>query len=267
MHYTIDTLHKSLSDLLEHSRKEDAEKEKNEVVKNEKAIQELPPLRFSSLQTEELEIEDNEEPSIDPPEPIRDSKLSVYRPIQDVKKTQDGFVPDGFPVFRRADLNAVFNGRIYSDAFYEDSYYGTLCEMVKYVIDIEGPLLLNDLVARIRDVHGFGRAGSQIRHRVESALDKEKHLVHNPNGDEFVWPTDKLDSREIQPRLPGSDDDIRMPRQIPLEELVALARHCVRPHFDALRGMMLYLRIKRKGPDVRRRLTEAIAIASKDTDK
>lgn len=264
---TIDTLHKSLSDLLERSRKEDAEKEKNEKEKIEKTIQESPYLRISSLQTEEPGIGDDEESSFEPPEPIKDPQLPEFRSGRDVEKTQDGFVPDGFPVFRRADLNTMFIGRIYSDAFNEDSYYGTLCEMVKYVIDIEGPLLLNDLVTRVRDVHGFGRAGSRIRHRVESALDMEKHLVRYPNGDEFVWPTDKLDSREIQPRLPESDVDIRMPRQIPMEELVALARHCVRPHFDALRGMMLYLRIKRQGRDVRRRLTEAIAIASKDTDK
>lgn len=262
---TINKLHESISDLLDRSRKADAEKEKIEKEKTEAEKQELERTNFHNVQLEQLSTDSDELPSTEPDMADRDGPVHIIASGQVPKDTSEGYVPDGFPIYRRANLNTVFGEVINSSAFYEGSYIKILREMVKHVIDIEAPVLFDDLVTRIRNAHGFNRAGRKIRQRVEAALEKKKHLVHYTNGDVFLWPTDKLDSREIQPRIPASDDDIRMPRQIPMEELVALASMCMRPYLDTFRSMMLHLRIKRTGSDVRRRLTEAISLASKDT--
>lgn len=59
------------------------------------------------------------------------------------------------------------------------------------------------------------------------------------------------------PRLPATDTDIRLPKQIAMEELIALAEKCTSD--DKVYEMAGLLGIKRVGPGVRERLEEALS--------
>lgn len=167
----------------------------------------------------------------------------------------------GFALYKRVDLRGAFADRINPVLFYERSYKKLLQEMVEYVLEGEGPILLEDLVTRIARAHGFRRSGDRIRKKVESAFKWKHHLDRARDGSKFVWPANTFESRSIRPRLPAGEDDIRLPNQIPIEELTALAERCTSD--DKIYEMAGLLGIKRVGPEVRARLTDALSALEK----
>jgi hypothetical protein len=181
----------------------------------------------------------------------------IIPPEQRQEASEGNRVPKGFSLYRRADLKKAFANTIDPASFYEISYKKTLEEMVQYILNIEGPILLDDLVTRIARAHDFRRSGDRIRKRVETAFKWKQHLDRAPDSSKFVWPAETFESRSIQPRLPATDEDIRLPNQIPMEELIALAEKCSTD--DKIYEMAQLLGIKRVGPDVRVRLTKAIS--------
>ena len=77
------------------------------------------------------------------------------------------------------------------------------------------------------------------------------------DGSRFIWPADTFETHLVEARLPATDDDVRLPNQIPMEELIALAEKCTSG--DKIYEMAGLLGIKRVGPSVRERLTEALS--------
>ena len=259
---SINKLQQDLTDLLENSRKE-------ELKEEERREEESDQIAITHQRADALELFDEEE---DVPGRAAESIYSkgtgslgsncLDNPTVAISSDSDDIpsdgkhIPEGFALYRRANLQNFFSDKINSEAFYERSYNKVLQEMVQNVLNVEGPILLDDLVTRIARVHGFKRSGARIRKRVATSFKRKEHLGQDPDGTEFVWPANTFDDRGIQPRLPATDDDIRLPSQIPMEELIALAERC--NSGDVIYKMARLLRIKRVGRDVRARLAKAI---------
>ena len=56
------------------------------------------------------------------------------------------------------------------DNFYKKSYEKTLKEAVKKIVEEEYPVHFEVIVKRIREAHGFNKAGGRIKRKIQSAL-------------------------------------------------------------------------------------------------
>lgn len=111
--------------------------------------------------------------------------------------------------------------------FYDPAYRDRLGAFVAVLLREQGPLREDRLVQAVARMHGFGRAGREIRDRVMAVLPDTSAVMTEDIG-RFVWPpgTD-----------PGSWDTFRKPAlgraadpaEMPLPELLALARQCMAP--------------------------------------
>lgn len=266
----VEKVHRALADLLEKAHKE--EKRIEEMRESEASTQNAAALeqaeaheRFSEEDdTAQVgnEASDNlftrEDTDVASGEivPPNAGRISSEHELH-VEQVPYRDVSDGFGLYHRADLKSDFSELIDPVSFYEQSYKKVLQDMVQFVLEIEGPILLEDLVTRIARTHGFQKSGNQIRKCVETAFNWKLHMDNATDGSKFVWPAGTFESREVVPRLPATDPDIRLPKQIAMEELIALAEKCTSD--DKVYEMAGLLGIKRVGPGVRERLEEALS--------
>jgi hypothetical protein len=113
--------------------------------------------------------------------------------------------------------------------FYEENYRPRLAAIVTEAIAALAPVRDDRLVQHIARLHGFGRAGREIRERVLALL-PEANVRTREEKLTFIWPTDTAPAAwdRFRPPAPGMALD---PSDLPLEELTALARACT--HADA----------------------------------
>jgi hypothetical protein len=177
------------------------------------------------------------------------------------KIESNGKAPDGFALYRLTDLKRDFHEDFNPYIFWFSNYEPILEDMVQRVLEIEGPILFEDLVARICNAHGFKEFGDSTRERIANAFDPRKHTDGILGWNKFIWPADKFISRIVEPRLPATDRDIRLPDQIAMEELIAIANKCTSD--DKLHQLAGYLGIEEIGTKDEDRLAEALSITSR----
>ena len=108
--------------------------------------------------------------------------------------------------------------------FFERTYDDRLMDMIRQVVNIEGPIRADVLARRVGRVHGFSRTGTQISARISSLARKECGRLKE-GAVEFFWPAGTRPG-EWNGRFRRSDAHGRPVEEIALAELCALARAC-----------------------------------------
>jgi hypothetical protein len=127
-------------------------------------------------------------------------------------------------LYRISDPASVVD-TIDPERFNDPSETGTIAAMVSHVVDMEGPVALDLLAARIARVYGFKRTGPRILSRITGialaefqATDEEHQTFLWPHG---IDPDTYADFRVVPP----GDEPPRKAEQVCLLELANLARH------------------------------------------
>jgi very-short-patch-repair endonuclease len=113
------------------------------------------------------------------------------------------------------------------ELFYDPAYRDRLRALVAELLRKQGPLREDRLVQAIARLHGFGRAGREIRDRVMASLPAAAAVTTEEVG-RFVWPpgVDPACWDSFRAPAAGRAAD---PAEMPLAELVVLARRCTAP--------------------------------------
>jgi hypothetical protein len=97
--------------------------------------------------------------------------------------------------------------------------------MIAHVIETEGPILDAVLARRIARAHGWQRAGSRIRERIDT-LATQAHRTTEEDVGTFYWPSNAGPDSTI-PFCQPAGDTVRNVDEICIEELVTLAREVI----------------------------------------
>ena len=111
--------------------------------------------------------------------------------------------------------------------FYDPAYRDRLGALIVELLRKQGPLREDRLVQAVARLHGFGRAGREIRDRVMATLPGSSTVTTEEIG-RFVWPPGINPASWNIFRTPANGRAVD-PAEMPLPELVALARRCMGP--------------------------------------
>jgi REase_MTES_1575/AAA domain/Protein of unknown function (DUF3320) len=114
--------------------------------------------------------------------------------------------------------------------FYDEDYRETLRAIVFDEVAKRGPIRLDRLAQKAARLHGFQRTGREIQDRVSASVPGDCKRTKE-GASVFVWPKDVDPSAWDAFRRPVGDEP-RDPSEIPMEELVVLARKCTSIHRD-----------------------------------
>lgn len=121
------------------------------------------------------------------------------------------------------------------DILLRDSQQSRLADDVAGVVDVEGPIVLEVLIERLKEIHGIGRAGDNVRGNVMGAVRRAKNRgriqVVQDAGD-IVLRSTRVQRSTF--RLPG-DGVQRTVEQIPREEIALAVLYLVRSQFGMQR--------------------------------
>ena len=140
---------------------------------------------------------------------------------------------------------------------------GTLAEWIARVVEVESPVQLDEVMARVRTAAGVGRSGSRIRARmgVGARVGAEQGLYRIDEGG-FLWRPGHgtAEVRRRDGEIPGS---LRKPARIAPEEIAAALVHAVRASFgigpnDAVQEAVRLFGFKRAGPKIVARFREVL---------
>lgn len=112
--------------------------------------------------------------------------------------------------------------------FYDDEYKPNLSAIIRDELYRSGPLRHDRLIQRIARVHGFHRSGREIQERVIAAIPAACTKSVDSAGT-FIWPVGSVPTDWDRFRMPAPGEH-RDPAEIPMEELVVLAKTCVVKH-------------------------------------
>jgi very-short-patch-repair endonuclease len=149
-----------------------------------------------------------------------------------------------------------------AESFYDPAYRETLARMVRDVLEREGPIRDDRLVQAIARLHGFQRAGREIRERVLDVLPRESATTSESVG-RFIWPpgSDPAGWTQFRPPPRGTSHD---PADLSIQELAALARSCrvVGSREGTLQNMRDACGMRRLGDAAKSRFLDAIDAAT-----
>jgi very-short-patch-repair endonuclease len=150
--------------------------------------------------------------------------------------------------------------------FYDDAYRPRLAAIVAGAVADLGPVREDRLVQHVARLHGFQRAGREIRDRVEAVIPGDC-TRSDDDGIAFIWPPGVVPAEwhGFRPPAPG---DVRDPGDLPIEELVALARQCGArgsPGDVVLTAMRDACGLRRLGDAARRRCVRAIELCRRQS--
>jgi hypothetical protein len=132
-------------------------------------------------------------------------------PRESARETPDGVRPD-------------------ASRFYDDDYRETLRAIVLDEVAKWGPIRLDRLAQKAARLHGFQRTGREIQDRVSASIPRDCRRTKE-GADVFVWPKGVDPSAWDAFRRPVGGEP-RDPSEIPMEELVVLARKFTSIHHD-----------------------------------
>ncbi len=158
--------------------------------------------------------------------------------------------------FRRAELPDASSRQ---HRFFEHDYSDELRAMLLSILQQEQPIREDVLVRQIARVHGFARAGGNIRKRVIELLDDVAHTEETTGR--FLWVNGPAE--EIPFRHARDESDRRSLEEISMAELIGLVR--ANPHLrsdnDPALSYARLIGIARLSKTARERLEAAIAAA------
>ena len=148
------------------------------------------------------------------------------------------------------------------ELFYEPSYRQRLGNITAALLKERGPLREDRMVHAVARLHGFGRAGREIKDRVMAAL-PESCAVTTEEVGRFIWPPgmDPAGWDTFRSPAPGHVAD---PNDLPMAELIALARRYVAPGLPEeaiLTAMRNACGLQRMRETVRTRCISALSVA------
>ncbi|HEX7931149.1 MAG TPA: DUF3320 domain-containing protein, partial [Sphingomicrobium sp.] len=113
---------------------------------------------------------------------------------------------------------------------------GQMVDYVARIVDLEGPIHLDEIVARIRIMWGLGRAGARIRAAVERAVRTaaEQRLVEG--GPFYAKPGLPIGVRD---RAQVQSATLRKPEMLPPAEIEAAAILIVKANYGASRAELV----------------------------
>ena len=144
------------------------------------------------------------------------------------------------------------------DRFTDESYSTVLQEIIRQTVNEKGPLLESALVQSVSRLHGYARAGRQIRDRILSTV-PQTIPTSEEEGDVFFWPEGSSPEEPPEFRLPNSGESLD-PVQIPMSMLVVLATRLRLAGLngeEALTEMRNACGLGRMGAGTRKRLQDA----------
>jgi hypothetical protein len=121
---------------------------------------------------------------------------------------------------------AVADGAVSADRFYDYGYDAVLKAMVEWVVQHEGPVLDAVLARRIARAHGFQRTGNKIQERVERVARQRFRSAEEAPGT-FYWPDGLVPGNAVAFRWPANDTSLRSVDEICEQELLSLAKEVV----------------------------------------
>ena len=153
-------------------------------------------------------------------------------------------------------------GQVSASLFYDPAYRDQLAAAVTGILSERGPLREDRLVQAVARMHGFGRAGREIRERVMAVIPATSAITSEEIG-RFIWPAsvDPSSWNTFRPLTPGQTCD---PAELPLQELVVLARRVLGPAVtdeSALVAMRDACGMQRLRETSRKRCIDALAAA------
>lgn len=148
------------------------------------------------------------------------------------------------------------------ELFYDPGYRDRLGALVSGILREQGPLREDRLVQAVARLHGFSRTGREIRDRVMAVLPASSIITTEDIG-RFIWPegTDPASWNTFRVPTGGRAVD---PAEVPLPELVVLARRCMAPDVPeqaTLIAMRDACGLHRLGEASRARCVAALALA------
>jgi very-short-patch-repair endonuclease len=159
------------------------------------------------------------------------------------------------PRYRHADLS-TFDAD--PSRYYDFDYHrGPLRSMIEAVMDQESPLKADILAQRIARAHGWLKAGSKIRERIDMHLRGYDTTVESSGT--FVWKKGTI-ADVLEYRAPFDEDSRRSIADIPIAELtsVVVANPDLQDMPDPARDLARILGVERLREAPRARLDEAI---------
>jgi hypothetical protein len=157
--------------------------------------------------------------------------------------------------YQTADITMICNPD--RNRFYDPSYQLALRQMVKEVVETEGPVFFDIIVDRVARAHGFQRAADGIRGVIKSALGVGHYPISMEGNRELYWPT----KAEIVARSPYRPSEKRQHADIPLPELTDLAAQFVAVGLEReeiVRAIQEHFHLGRLASSTRERFEAAI---------
>ena len=140
---------------------------------------------------------------------------------------------------------------------------GTLAKWISWVVEVESPVHLDEVMLRVRKAAGVGRTGSRIRAQMGlGARVGANQGLYRMDARDFLW---RLDHDDVEVRrrdgeLPGS---LRKPEMIAPEEIGVALIHAVRVSYgiaptDAVREAIRLFGFKQAGRKIVERFTQVL---------
>ena len=113
---------------------------------------------------------------------------------------------------------------------------GLLADYVEKIVEIEGPIHIDEITARIRILWGLGRAGSRIRNAVQLAVERAVQRGTLIGGPFYTRPGSQLMTRD---RSKVTSPTIRKPEMLPVAEIEHAMVEVVVENYGASRGDLI----------------------------
>ncbi|MEX2159914.1 MAG: DUF3320 domain-containing protein [Dehalococcoidia bacterium] len=183
--------------------------------------------------------------------------------VEPIKPVDTPEPPELFRPYVEAELDAIAVG---AEVQYEVT--PVLTRLIRRVVEQEGPVHVDVVVARLRDRYGLGRAGHIVRNRVEEAISDAVSRDH------VAWiPTESGDAErsflaitgaDIEPRRPSASSMPRAVEHISLPELQAGVKVVLPAMFSGSREAVIVevarqFGYQRTGSDIWSRIDAAIS--------
>ncbi len=114
---------------------------------------------------------------------------------------------------------------------------GALSQLAEHVVSVEGPVHFDEIVARIRDAWGRGRAGGRIRDAVRRAVDISARQGRLLGGNDFY--TVPGADISVRDRSAASSSTLRRPEVLPPEEIEKALIDISSRNFGATRDQLV----------------------------
>jgi very-short-patch-repair endonuclease len=142
---------------------------------------------------------------------------------------------------------------------------GRITDVLVSVVEQEGPIHILEATRRVVACWGMGKAGANLLKTVQVAATRAHKRGSIVVRDDFLWPSEMT---QAVVRVPSDENSVRNIDYVPLEEIAEACILCVHDAYAIQQDELItqaarLLGYHRTGANVRERISEAIAYASK----